>query len=355
MSNGGIDKNGGGTLQWSAGTMDVDSILVRNGTFARTVNNQWNYSGDIVVDGGTMEVNLSPTQAMRLTGDGTLSVLAAGTFNAGLGFFVNLDSGDTLGTGYNIDIRGDDSDFIIGGWARLAQASGKFANVLQNNSTARYGALVIGDAAGGNAKYDMNDGTVIIENDNFMGGRNLIVGLDGTGMLNMDGGKILSRPDTYTDHNGDDVTVTKSNPLTVGLGASGVGTVNHTGGTITVDGIDICPDGVGTGTYNLSGGKIRSDTINVNTANGVFNWSGGTIVDGDNNGRNTFTATIDGGTFNRLHTGGWQTGDGDWIVKNNGQLLVGENVAGGNLRDFAVSNGSNLTVGTLGNPGICRS
>jgi len=164
------------------------------------------------------------------------------------------------------------------------------------------GYIVFGDQAATSARCEMTGGT--------LSGKQVRIGANGTGTLNMSGG---------------DITV--SDWVGVGVYSGGTGTFNMTGGS--VDAYNINPGSAGKGTVDISGGTVKaSNWIGIAKYSGAagssmtIRNSGGVetknlSVGLDGNG----TLNLQGGTLDLLNTGRMRIGE----VKGAGTF----NVSGG--------------------------
>lgn len=298
----GIDAGGIGTLQVNAGSISSREYLI-GGAGTGTVN----------VAGGM----LTATQPFRLgdgvAGTGFLTVSGTGTANMNNEFYAGyrgfalatisdnavLNLTNVFGVGYfgtaqgyvrqtgGTVLPGGGGDWRIGGVDPTAAAavgfydlSGGSFNTNHNFQIGAYGSglmsvggagvatvtggfPVVGRFAGSFGVLDVTVGGSFTDNSN----NRLIVGEEGTGTLNVRGG-------TVTEN-----TASSTLAVSIGLTATGNGTVNLLGGTLSTLSVGA---GAGSSTLNFNGGTLQASGSNPTFLQGLtktYVYSGGGVID----------------------------------------------------------------------------
>ncbi len=348
--------NGRGTLNFTAGTIDVNG-----GGFyvagADTNANKANTVGDVVM--GTAGGNLTDAQ-LFIRGNFEVGRGGTGTFTQHSGTVTLETNNLVVGQGgtsegtytvnggllKTLDSSGDAGHLRVGndGVGHFVQTGGTVDVVTQvelgNNNTAgaegtytlQGGTLVIGTGMriGRNRKgtFNFEDGTL-----QWNGGSLLIGGNDGsnpTGAPNADG----------TFNMG---TATTAPTMSIGqleVGRHALGVFNHTSGDVTVTNANLVVSQYANsdGTYNMAGGTVTTvpnagntnGDLNFNQGTGAFNQDGGTVNIGRDinfsNGSGTSTYHLTGGTLNVARAIKRRSGTGTLVV-DGGTL----NVTTGNI------------------------
>ncbi len=239
------------------------------------------------------------------------------------------ESGNWTGTTENQTV-------IIG----TTNAEGGVTQSARINSTDTITYLTLGKEANTSGRLTVEEGA------NLTVSSNLIVGALGTGTLKQTGGNIKTETNFYVADSGTDTsTVEFTGGTFTAVGGDGknkfvVGNGNATmsiSGTadVKLGGLDVVNGGSGTGTINVSGGKLTFQSANLRLGNnsgghGILNISGGEVVGnsplytGDASGSRA-TVNITGGTLTAnltycLATRGTSelniSGDGKFYAKN---------------------------------------
>lgn len=301
----GIDATGAQSFSSSfSGTININptnSALAKAGTGIFTISGATITGGPFyVLDGTVAQTNGTTTVTSLAVGSSTNpftgNAPSVGTLNV---------SGGTLALGTSMQV----GDF--GGTGTVNQSGG---NVTLGGSGSAV-SLNIGNQ-GGQGTYNLSGGTLSF---NGSGTTSFIVlGRNGastspsaqrssTGVLNLSGSGsvLLTNAILIIGSNGSatDPTVTP-----------GSGTINQTGGTLTIDGgSNLFLAATGNGTYNLNGGTLQ---IGGSSLNGVFNETGGTYAFNLGGGtiqtigsslNGTVNATLVAGTTSTMDTNGLGT------------------------------------------------
>jgi fibronectin-binding autotransporter adhesin len=287
---GGEGSNNHGTFNLSGGDVTVGRLAMGQSGGAATNN-----VGIVNQTGGTMTAN-----EVRMGWDNSNSAqynLSAGTLTvhgdihvggAGGGAGPGATGVFTLsGTGTSIQDVG--SPTTNGGW--IYNGDGGTGNGTVNigpGTSLTSGRLMAGAGGSATGVYNQTGGTVISGHEISIGDSG------GTGVYNMSGGTLATATVATSSTNGGGAQI--------GWTSSANGTVNQTGGLVTLGGNGIqfagrgspnltgvpadkpAGDGGmgGTGTYTLTGGTLRSSAIyNLDTsatASGTFNFNGGQLI-----------------------------------------------------------------------------
>jgi autotransporter-associated beta strand protein len=312
------------------------------------------YTGNTILNNGTL----------HLTGSGMI-----GTENAANGSEMRIAQAAGYTATLVIDSPGAG---FASGTTNNGFRVGEMGNGIVNQSDGTLSAAnfaVLGEAMGSTGTYNISGGTFKVKTFNGAapaGAPSLVIGRAGTGTLNVSGTASVQVMNGAQILLGDGVfNTTGFQGLAPNAGIStGVGTVNQTGGTVTVAntngtfqsnffgavilGVD------GAGTYNLNGGTLATPILARGNGTANFNLGGGTLqatantlnldlavnTTGtgankgtiDTNGNNlTFTAPISGngglkkvgdGTLtmigNSTYTGGTDINAGTVVASGNG-------------------------------------
>ena len=350
-----VGNTGKGTLEVSGGKLSSSSFAIGNGG---------NSEGEMTVSGGG-EVSVSEWFCVghRDGSQGKLTVKDGGTLNTGSLYVGTWDSsrGEMIVNGGTVNTGG----FRIG--------AGHYAvgNVkVYDGSTINANDLVIGDKgnngsnhAGGTGTLDIYGGDFTINDNNIrlgvgseskgtinvlggtvtgFAGKTILVGQDGTGDLNIDGGNIEFANVRLGEQNGSTGTLdVKSGGLKVAnelfIGIRGTGTMNIYGGTIEVaQDIQLGVYSTAKGTMNVFGGNTNlSDRVLYVGVEGAGEWN---VSDGNIQFRSINISERSGST------GTVNVSDG--AVTSN-QIIVGNRDSGTFQQDGGtVTVNGGLTVGT---------
>jgi autotransporter-associated beta strand protein len=145
------------------------------------------------------------------------------------------------------------------------------------------GAMYLGYESGSSGSYEISGGK--LEQGSLSLGRKV-----STGTFTQTGGEVIAHRDLRIGRGGNgfytlsDGTLTIDNAggndgrLGVGYDTSGtVASFTQSGGLVDTLKVVVSAGSGINGTFNLSGGEIRTASISGNATYGVFNWSGGTI------------------------------------------------------------------------------
>jgi len=321
-----VGYDGTGTFTYSGGTLNAPTIELRGSNSQFNVDTNWTYTGNLTLYNGTVDgtgygLTLNGggsgrLEAGRLTANTlTLGGATAGTFTYVGGTLdpgtLTVQSNGTLTLGGNLTYTGTLN--VSGG--TVSDGGGGYALRLAN---------------GGSGTVSSGTGTLTT----------LTLGSAGTGSLSQSGGTLTVGTLELGSASGSQGTYTLSgtgalNVTTgwVGYG-DGTGTFTQSGGTHTVETtLGIAYDSNSTGTYTLSGGTLTgAGTLKIGTDNGggagsgTFNLVGGTL------NPNTIQVGA-GGTFN-VNT--------DWTYS--GTLMVNNGTLNASGRTFALGPGGTLTL-----------
>ncbi len=268
-------RTGGYTSIGVAGTGTL--VVKESGKLINTVGD-FNI-GDVANGIGTLELQGNGTVNAGVcyfgkadNSSGTVN-LAGGTFTGTSSYFANQPAAAaTVNLTGGVLNLGANNEIFIGARGNLVwqQSAGTF------NAT---GWTVIGRFANSNATVNVSGGTF----SHVMPARNIIVGEEGTGELTISGtGAVIS------DGN---------NGLVVGNGATGTGTVNLDGGTLTVKSIH--EGASGSSSVNFNGGLLRaaasSTAAFLTNIDNVLVEAGGANVDSNGQAIAFNVPLLDGG------------------------------------------------------------
>lgn len=336
----------------------------------------------------------------------SVAVLCLGGSSLGLHAAV-WDGSDS--TDWNNGANWDTNAVPTGQSAIIRTNTGNIATISANPSV-NPNDVIVGDAAGQDARLDHTAGTlttgswVKIGHNSGNGIYNLadtagsggtLTGFgQGSGSLNMTGGQLRLGGDNGTNTSGNATfnmhtsgTVTVNNGA-VAIGQNGNGTLNIDSGTFNKTGSgNFVVGGTSgrTGTLNMSGGTINNSgefQVSNSGSTGVVTMTGGTINTGSwvgigHGGGGTGTLNMNGGTFNKTGSGSaFIVGDGSngtlnqtaglidtqgefWIGNGGGSTATNYNMSGGTLNTtswFVVGrDGGTATItmtgGTVNNTG----
>ncbi|WP_445143473.1 autotransporter domain-containing protein [Dyella sp. Tek66A03] len=298
----GIDATG--TQSFSSSFSGTININPTNSALAKAGSGIFTISGATITGG---EFHILDGAVAQTSGTTNVTFLSVGsgsnpfTGNAPSVGALNV-SGGTLAVGTTFQV----GDF--GGIGTVNQSGG---NVMMGGN-GNAASLNIGNQ-GGQGTYNLSGGTLSFDGTgttNF-----IVIGRNGasssasaqrssTGVLNLSGSgsMVLTNATLFIGSNGSatDPSVTP-----------GSGTINQTGGTLTIDGGSrLFLAATGNGTYNLNGGTLQ---IGGSSLNGDFNNTGGTYVFNLGGGtiqaigsalNGTVNATLVAGTTSTIDTNG---------------------------------------------------
>ena len=397
LDGGTLTVNGGtdiGDANGSAGTLDITGGGVWTNTANVSIGQAGTGGGQINVTDGSLTITGG---GLNVAGDGTGDGNTTGAVVVAANGQVTVVAGNTEvgrgGTG-SLTIDGGTFDQKASNLV-LSQTGGSGAGTVTVNG----GTVNIGDGAGQNtdinfnggtgpATFDHNGGDVFVERDIQLGGANsaasrsyytldagagsltvgddIYVGKLGHGEFNIEsgtfsiGGQLHIAGDDASSAaraNADgtvNIGVAGGNPTIdvnqFEVGDQGLGAVNHSNGTMNVNGANNLVIGqvsAGNGTYNLDGGTLFFNSgaqgeLRFNAGTGVFNQTGG-LVDINGN-RIAMTSAGSGNATYNLQGGTLDLGGGT-IVGGAGTEAF--NFTGGTMKDvgtfgFALAQGGGI-------------
>lgn len=312
-------------------------------------------SGRMVINNGWFSIGNGNNGSGSVFLKDSASLFVSGDFNV-------TDTGTSVGS-----IALQDNAVASGNTFLVAKNGGTVGNVTLSGGTviARSGDTQIGGS--GSGTMTQTGGTLFGTNWISIG-RNT----GGVGVYNLSGGSLVkvnvngTRLNVAENGTGT-LNVSGSGSVVVGVGgfadldicsASGNGTVNLNGGTITAG--QVTHLGGGTATFNFNGGTlIASTAANANFMNGLTAanvMSGGAIIDSGAGTINIGQALLDGGGgggLTKLGTGALRL---DGVNTYTGTTLVSAGALGGNgtiagpvnvAASGTLAPGIGLTIGTL--------
>ena len=330
---------GGRLLTWSVGGANT------NAQFDGTIRDGGTTGSGI----GNTAITKTGTQTWTLTGSNTytgLTTVTGGTLQIG-----NNGTSGSLGTGSvtnNATLAFNRSDAItvsnaITGSGSLVQLGGGTTTLSGTNSVAtlfaRFGtASISGSTTAANyasiGQLSGDSGTLTVQGSGSLtvntgaGDLNVSDLAGSTGTLNTAG--TVAATNLYVGKNNDNLT------------SAATGTVNQSGGTVTVsgaNGVILALNQNAVGTYNLDGGTLTTQKISKGGgATGTFNFNGGTLK-----------ATAASATFmTGLTTANVRNGGAIFDTNSNnitvGQALIHSTIGGDNATDGGLTKNS---AGTL--------
>ena len=335
----------GGTLSY-AGPAGVS--INRGFSLATTSTNGVNVQSNLTVSGQVTAANLS---SLIKSGPATLTYTTVGT---------NTHAGSSSALGYRIEegsvvfdgSSGAQTNFITGG-LRIAPAAGTNASVIVTNATVSIlsSSFNVGQGAGSTGTLALAVGTITQTSSPYSLGNG-----GGFGYVQQSGGAITTSGELWVGNTagagqydfsggtlgvgnwvaigrfgatgifnmtGGTFTKTGGGEFLVAAGNNSVGTLNHSGGLITINNQFLVPENGNTntlGTYNISGtAEMRVSSwiaIGRGSAAGVLNISGGTLAKVAGGGSSFIIAANGPGTVTQ--TGGTlsNTISQTWISEN---------------------------------------
>ncbi|MGB8356059.1 MAG: autotransporter-associated beta strand repeat-containing protein, partial [Chthoniobacteraceae bacterium] len=258
-----IGQLGTGTLNMTGGTIDSNRVTIGGGSTGTAT-----ISGGTWNDGSAFLVGYSGTGVLNIQGG---AVNEAGTVSIGLNLHyagtVNVSSGTLSADNFTIGYSGSGTLNVTGG---LVTGTDPNSDNLIGISPPSYGP--------GTGVVNVSSGTFNLAGVAYYGN-------DGNGTLNLTGGYVSDnkaflggRPwDTGTTGVGT-ATVssgTWNNDVYLVLGETGQGTLNISGGVVTVNGglgtIYLGDSALGTGVLNFSGGTINAADVTAGAGTATIN------------------------------------------------------------------------------------
>ncbi len=349
-----LDPDGPGGDMWVGGSGTGELNIDNGGSL--NVQGNWLFVGE---NGGTGTINVNSGGAItgdnnirlgRTGGNGTLNV-DGGTISGVSGIItdggatsaINVTNNGSVASTGNIQMHGTsssgiDSGSIDAGYEFWVGGDGDSTTFLQTGGTVSSGAWFVIGRDGTNSEYTMTGGTVNAATSTVgsfavvgsfggssgtlnVGGtgefyvdsnRRLYIGEDGTGILNVTGDGLVQNTDT------------NEGGVRLGQNATGVGTVNLDGGTISTPQVS---QGGGTGTFNFNGGTLLVNADESALTAGTFMGGltranvrdGGAVIDTD-----TFSVTVSQGLAHS-DIGGDAAIDGGLTKQGAGTLILSGN------------------------------
>ncbi|MGB8354569.1 MAG: autotransporter-associated beta strand repeat-containing protein [Chthoniobacteraceae bacterium] len=296
------------------------------------------------------------------TTQGLLNITGSGTFTLGAGGQLRVGSGNNL--------AGDGDSATVGANGKIIQNGAGTVVTFNggNNGGVWFGSLASAapgtTITGGSGVYELDAGTLNIDSGIVSFGDSVST----SGTLNQNGGLLdasqagTSTATIYIGNSGTGVynltsgTAIFGNGLTLGNNAGSSGTVNQSGGLLTISGgqLDLAQ---ANSTYNISSGTLQVGGANGITGAGVLSGSGGmiqvigsdlttgiTITLADNTrlylDTNSFDATLNG-TVSGTDGGLTKVGAGDLTLTAANNNIASFYIEQGNVNQGA---GSSLTT-----------
>ncbi|WP_367870488.1 beta strand repeat-containing protein [Luteolibacter sp. Populi] len=324
-------NDGNGTVNVESGTLSIgNDLAVGSGTGigVMTVSGGtittggWNFigkneegdnsNGTLTMTGGTL-TNTGRTYVAQQTCTGLLKLSGGDYRNINNEEFIVAENAGSNGT---VTIDNSASELQIGGQLHVGQNAGSIGIVNVSAGTMPVNSDMWLGQNGGSGTLNLSGGTVSVNNWLAIGRAN-----NSTGVLNLSGSGTFSKIGPNAFMLGSD-----------GTGASG--TINQTGGTITVNGslVSLGRAGGSSGTWNFSVGTatLGGELYVGEDGTGALNLS------------STASLTVDGGLLN-VARNAISTGHLDL---NGGTLTVGR-IIGGFGADTADFNGTQINAKAL--------
>ena len=272
-------RGGSGSLTVSAGTVNANTWMI----VGESEGGFGGGTATVVQDAGNVKVGVTDANARFWIGsnEGGTAVQTNGSYTLNSGNFTTPNA--IIGRNYEGTFTQNNGIVTVNNAAndsRLGEAGGSKGTYNMNNGLLTMGANfqigasgigifkqtggtvnadnfpVVGRFVGGNGTLDINNGSFNQTN----AGNKLIVGEEGLGTLKVSGGG----------------AVNVAGGLNLGALATGNGTVDQTGGTVSVANVLDLQD-LGTGLYKLDGGTLKVDG-NIEASNGTFTFIGGVLT-----------------------------------------------------------------------------
>lgn len=280
-------KAGAGTLNVDGATISGGQTFVLAGALAQTSGNT---AIDALVLGISTDPAGQPTNGTLLVSGGSLAIdtsLTIGSFGAT--GQVNQTGGDVrifAGCGdparcasLNIGNQGGSGTYTISGGSLVFDGPGFIILGRNDGANASTGILNLG----GTAQMTVNQGQFVV-------GNNLASSNPGSGTINQTGG-----------------TLTVANAANLFLGGSGTGTYNLTGGTLQIGGSSLASNYLNLGgsyAFNLGGGTVQVIGSTLNTSvNGNLLAGTTSTIDTNGFGANWTGALSGGGSLTKAGVG----------------------------------------------------
>jgi fibronectin-binding autotransporter adhesin len=355
-----VGQNGGtGTYNLSGGTSDNERLYIGRlgGTGTANISGtglvQWATTpgaGEFVVgiDAGSM---------------GTANMSGTGKVNTGLVLFGVGGPAGNLARG-NLAMS-DDSSITSGGNVEFQNGT---YSVTDNASISAGNEVWVGQATGRSATLNQDSG--VIEADTW-----IAIGRDSsTGVVNLSGTATMRKLNNGSDISdgsfitigalgtggsgtlniSENATVSSDTGMILNETAGQAGTVNQSGGTVTLNdftpqdfqatlgqSLNIDPFGHGLGVYNLSGGSLSAETVVV--GGGDFNMTGGTFSATNFMG----DLTQGGGTVSPGASPGTMTVTGDYSLDSGDLFIELDGLTAGTQYDQLIVTGDVSLAGDL--------
>jgi hypothetical protein len=266
--------------------------LVMNDGYLQSAAGNLHYVGQSNNGRGNMVMNGNSVFDLRTTsGDGRFRI---GSDNNSQGT-LTLNDNSVINIAANVD------DFHIGrdGNSHGTVTLNNNAQIIGLNNDAISDTGIVVGRGGDSATLNINDNALI--------NIRAPISLSGSGSVNTDvnvvnhnSGTVITDKDIFVGRNADAnyiLTVGSVTARDIRLGfEGGTGTFTQNGGTVQLTGRDILVSEhptltSGNGVYNLLGGTLQVDNINLdagadNPVDGVFNWGGGTLTASFPNNKN---------------------------------------------------------------------
>ncbi len=353
-------------------------------------------TGSVIVSGGADLLSNGSVQS-GIGGTGTITVTGAGSqiraFNSGGDDFVRIGAGGGNGT---VNVEGGALFHTGNGWMTAGMDAGSTGtvNVTGAGSELVSRGIILGWYGQGTGTLNIANGAVVNNRDREVSigrdwngslaaspvgvinvssgatlnvGRDLRVGHNTTGILNINGGNVNTQAGWAMIGDGgtsdgtvnlDAGTLNSADWMVIGNNGGSVGRMNITGGTFNVnaggDSGRLIVGRSGTATVNQSGGAVNVGNwfaLGIDPGgNGTYNKSGGTLTArsdvtiGNNN--STGVMNLTGGTFDVTAGGTFRIGQDN---NANGTMTVSGvgSVLNSNNTEFRIGSGGNTSTGTL--------
>ncbi len=362
---GGVDVQGGVLNVGNGGALGSGTLTLENATLNSLYNSStmWTLSGAVnVPSGDTSTVNMSPRMTLTgLTGDGTLNLTVAGTFNVGSATGYNAFNGTFANFTGTLNATGTVAGAVITGNFQSGSFDGSLGNAVVNLSNVGF---ISRHGSGGNTLYLgalSGDATSTYAGGGYAGGDTCVIGglnLDtifagiitntvntnkivkiGSGTLTLSGNSLYAG--TTTISNGA-LRVNGSlggNAVTVVSGGKLAGTGALNGGVAVTAGGALSPGaGIGSaGTLTISNGlALTSPTLYFDLSSSPASGNDKIVLNG---GSFTLTNTL---TFQfNLLSGALGNGTYDLIdgasVNTASGVTLANNLPSGARQTFAMS------------------
>jgi hypothetical protein len=308
-----VGQNNGGSNGRGNLTMNGDSVFDFRAT---------NGGGFLVGNGGSSQgtFTMNDNSIMNIAANSDNFHIARDANSVGV---VNLNDNSQI-IGLNNDANSD-TGIVVGRGGNSATL-----NINNNALINMLAPLTVSGAGSVNTDVNtinQNGGTVITDKDAF-------IGRFANGTYNMNAGSLSVRD------------------IRLGF-EGGTGTFNQNGGTVTATGRDLLISEhasltTGNGVYNLLGGTLRVDRINLdagadNLVDGVFNWGGGTLTMRNPNANND-PGAIDYTTTDPINGIGQTVRSGTTISVTGDMSTTTAGISTLDLGGVYINNGSRVDI-----------